>query len=177
MHMVCDWIIPVCIRASHKSPYAYGDPFLAIPVCIRGSRWLSVCVWGSPVRIRWVILIPVLVQCMNQGWIAHTSESGPRMHMGRKAKKLHMGTPHTHDEIVPIWGSTHTLCVPNKVEYTCSHVTVRGLRQPRTTNSYVAFRNPRNLLISEDKPIGASPLMRFLLFAKGFLSVVLFYRI
>ena len=52
---------------------------------------------------------------MTQGKIADTSESDPRTHMwtphmriGRKAKKLHMGTPHTHNEVVPIWGLTYT---------------------------------------------------------------------
>ena len=31
MHMFSGWIIPVCIRALHKSPYAYRDPFFGNP--------------------------------------------------------------------------------------------------------------------------------------------------
>jgi hypothetical protein len=44
-----------------------------------------------------------------------------------------------------------TLCVLNNTEYTCSHKTVQGMYPPRSTNSYVAFWNPRNLLISKDR--------------------------
>ncbi len=42
-----------------------------------------------------------------------------------------------------------TLVVLCHIEYTCSHVTVGGLYQQRSTNSYEGFRNPRNLHISE----------------------------
>ncbi len=43
-----------------------------------------------------------------------------------------------------------TLFVLYHREYTCSHVTFWGLYQPRSMNSYVVFRNPRNILISKD---------------------------
>jgi len=70
MHTVSDWNIPVCIRGSHKSPYAYRDyvscdprdprmhtgidfdpcmhmgiPWHAIPVCIRGFTWSPFIAW------------------------------------------------------------------------------------------------------------------------------------
>jgi hypothetical protein len=44
-------------------------------------------------------------------------------------------------------GTLYVLC---HGEYTCSHVTIRGLYRPRSTNSYLAFRNPKNLVISDD---------------------------
>ncbi len=48
-----------------------------------------------------------------------------------------------------LWGFG-TLFVLCHGEYTCSHVTFWGLYRPRSTNSNVAFWNPRNYLISKD---------------------------
>ena len=39
--------IPVCIRGSSESPYAYGIACHAIPVCIQGSKSIPVCIRRS----------------------------------------------------------------------------------------------------------------------------------
>jgi hypothetical protein len=44
------------------------------------------------------------------------------------------------------FGHYYTVFVLCHGEYTCSHVTVRGLYRPRLKKSYVAFRNPTNFL-------------------------------